>query len=146
MERREMLGGLGAAAVFALAGRETMAADAAHAHHHASPKTAVLVEAVSDCIVAGEACLAHCIVLLGDGDRSVAGCAKSVSETLALCEALRRLAAQGGKQAAAVARIAATACDDCEKECRKHEAKHAECKACAVACADCAKECRKFAA
>ena len=135
MERREMLGGLGVAAVFAMAARETLAADAGHAHHHASPKAAVLIEAVSDCIV-----------LMGDGDRSVAGCAKSVSETLALCEALRRLAAQGAKHAAAVAKIAAMACDECEKECRKHEAKHAECKACANACAECVKECRKFAA
>ena len=144
MDRREILRGMGAVAALAVAGNAM--AQGGHAHHHGSPKTEALIDAVSDCINAGETCLAHCIMLMGDGDKSVAGCAKSVSETLALCEGLRKLAAQGSKHAVAMARLAATACDDCEKECRKHESKHAECRACAKACAECAKECRKFAA
>jgi len=37
-------------------------------------------------------------------------------------------------------------CEACEKECRKHEMKHAECKACADSCAACLKECQKIAA
>lgn len=158
MERREMLGGIGALAATALTvgtayaqntkGAAKAAAPAAHSHHHHgnSAKAELLIDAVVDCINKGEVCLAHCIMLMGDGDKSVAGCARSVNETVALCESLRKLAAQGSPRAAEVARIARAACLDCEKECRKHEAKHAECRECAKSCAKCAKECEAFVA
>jgi Cys-rich four helix bundle protein (predicted Tat secretion target) len=83
---------------------------------------------------------------MGDGDKSVAGCARSVSETLALCESLRKLVAQDSKHAKAVARIAMTACMDCEKECQKHAKLHKECRDCAAACLACARECKAYAA
>lgn len=153
MDRRQLLGGIGAALAAALATRNAHAqAPAAkgsgghHAHHGASAKTELLIDALNDCVSKGEACLAHCLVLLGEGDKSVAGCARSVSETIAICEGLRKVAAQGSKRAAELARIARAACLDCEKECRKHEKKHAECRDCAKACAACAKECESFAA
>jgi len=152
MQRREMLGAAGALAAMA-AGTAALAqagakpAAGAHHHHHGgNAKTELLVDALSECINKGETCLAHCLVLLGEGDRSVAACSRSVSETIALCEGLRKLAAQGSPRAAQVARIARAACLDCEKECRKHEKKHAECRDCAKACAACAKECEAFAA
>ncbi len=126
---------------------DTKPAAGGHQHHHGgNARTARLVDALSDCISKGETCLAHCLVLLGEGERTLAACARSVSETIALCEGLRKLAAQGSPRAARVARIARAACLDCEKECRKHETKHAECRDCAKACAACAKECAAFAA
>ena len=160
MERREWLGGIGALAAVALTGgnanaqadkaaakgKAPAAAAGGHHHHGASAETEVFIDSLSDCINKGEACLAHCLILLGDGDKSLAGCARSVSETLALCEGTRKLVAQGSKRAKEMARIARAACLDCEKECRKHEKKHAECRNCAEACASCAKECEKFAA
>lgn len=159
MERREWLGSIGALAAAALtighanaqtdkaaAKNKAPAAAGGHQHHGASAQTELLVDALSECINKGEACIAHCLMLLGDGDKSVGACARSVSETLALCEGLRKLAAQGSKRAREVARIAKAACLDCEKECRKHEKKHTHCHNCAEACANCAKECEKFAA
>lgn len=150
MERREVLGAAGALAALAAGtalaqGGGAKPAAGGH-HHHAGAKTELLLDAVGDCINKGEVCLAHCIMLMGDGDKSVAGCARSVAETLALCEGLRKLAAQGSARAAQVAKLARAACLDCEKECRKHEKKHAECRDCAKACAACAKECEAFAA
>ena len=50
------------------------------------------------------------------GDKSVAGCARTVSETLALCESLRKLAARNSPRAIEVAKIAMVSCLDCEKE------------------------------
>lgn len=163
MERREMLGGVAVLAAASLvsagaaaqssksapAGKDAAKSPAAgghHEHHGASAKTELLVDAVSDCINKGEACIAHCLILLGEGDKAMAACARSVSEMIAVCEGLRKLAAQGSKRAAEVARIAMNVCLDCEKECRKHENKHAECRACAKSCADCARECKSFAA
>lgn len=152
MRRREMLGAAGALAALAAAGAALAqpgakpAAAGRHDHHGGGAKAELLIDALSECVNKGEACIAHCIALLGEGDRSVAACARSVSETVALCEGLRKLAAQGSPRAAQVARIARAACLDCEKECRKHEKKHAACRDCAQACAACARECEAFAA
>ena len=44
------------------------------------------------------------------------------------------------------ARVALDACVACEKECRKHADKHAECRACAQSCVTCIEQCRKAAA
>ena len=156
MERREVLGSIGALVAAALAGEATAqsskttpakapaAATGGHQHHGTSASTELLIDAINECVNKGEACMAHCLVLLGEGDKSVAGCAKSVNETLALCEGLRKVAAQGSPRAKVLARIVADACKDCEKECRKHETKHAECRDCAKACAACARECQSF--
>jgi Cys-rich four helix bundle protein (predicted Tat secretion target) len=140
MERREMLGAIGALAV---AGVATGAFAADHSHHHpGGSKYQALAAAAGDCVTKGDACLAHCLVLLGDGDKTLAACAKSVNQMLSLCGALQKLAAQNSKHTAALARVALNACTECEKECKKHENKHAECKACRESCTECIKQCK----
>jgi Cys-rich four helix bundle protein (predicted Tat secretion target) len=152
MQRRNFLHHSGAAAVAALAAATTsvLAADPPpmdHSmHHHGGAGYATLASAAGSCVVTGQACLAHCLVLLGAGDTSLAECAKSVDQLLVLCTALQALAAQGSKTTPALAKVALDVCTACEKECRKHEGKHAECKACAESCAACAKECKAVAA
>lgn len=149
MERRELLK---TAAVATLALAASPAARAGeHDHHHqhaAANKYAGLASSSGDCIQTGEACLAHCLVLLGgEGDnKAMAACGQSVSELIAVCTALQKLALQQSKNTLRMAKLTAEICADCEKECRKHEKKHAECKACADACASCLKECQKLAA
>ncbi len=76
----------------------------------------------------------------------MAACAQSVSELLATCEALMKLAIQNSAFTPALAKVSADVCASCEKACRKHEKKHLECKACADACAACLKECQTLAA
>ncbi len=145
MNRRDSLIGAGAAlfaAVQTSAFAQEMVHD--HSHMHGTPLQGLLA-ATSDCVVKGQACLAHCLVLLGDGDKVMAECAKTVNQTLAMCSALQALAAQQSKLVPAMAKLTREACEICEKECRKHE-KHAECKACADSCAACAKECKAIAA
>lgn len=141
MERREMLQGVGA---LAMAGLMTQAdaADHDHHHHHAGGQYDALIISTGDCIAKGESCLAHCLVLLGDGDKAMAECAQSVSQMLALCTALQKLAAQNAPATRALARVTLDVCIDCEKSCRKHADKHAECKACAEACKDCIQQCK----
>jgi Cys-rich four helix bundle protein (predicted Tat secretion target) len=140
MERRELIGALSAIAMTGLAA-DALAADD-HAHHHSNAKFAALIEAAGDCVAKGDACLAHCLVLLGMGDKSLADCAKSVNQLLPLCGALQRLSAQGSQYVVALAKVALESCTECEKVCRKHADKHAECKACMEACADCIKQCK----
>lgn len=141
MNRRDAFLNSGAVLLATAAGTvvaQEMAHD--HSHMHGTPLDALAL-ASADCVLKGQACIAHCLVLLGNGDKVMAECAKSVSQTIALCNALESLAAQKSPLVAALAKVTLDACQSCEKECRKHE-QHAQCKACADACVACIKECK----
>ena len=146
MDRRTMLMGMGAAlAAAGTTGSVHAAHDHHHHHHHAMNKNTALADSATDCVQRGEVCLAHCHELLGDGDKAMAACAKSVNEMLAVCGALGSLAAQNAASLKQMAAVAADVCKRCEDECKKHS-KHVECKDCGEACALCRKECLKLAA
>ena len=148
MNRRELLE---VVAVAGLAGTTVArAADpptTGHEHHdHAAMKYGDLVAATSHCVNAGDVCIAHCLTLLGNGEKELAACAKTVQDLTASCTALRQMAAANSPHVAKLAGVVGDICKDCETECRKHEAKHSVCHDCAEACAQCAKECQKAAA
>lgn len=149
MDRREMLLGTLAAAVTTAAASTASAADAnphQHHHQHGGAKHQKLIDSAAHCVATGEICLAHCHDLLGEGDKAMAACARSVSQLIAICAALRSVAAQNGTQLVKMAKVALDICKECEDECRKHEKKHSQCKDCADACADCAKHCKALTA
>lgn len=144
MDRREMLLGVAAAAIATTAG----AADDhqhQHHHHHDKHKHQALIDSAAHCVATGEICVDHCIELLGQGDKVMAKCARSVNQLIAICTALRSVAAQDGTQLMKMVKVAMDVCKECEDECRKHE-KHPQCKDCADACADCYKQCKKLGA
>ncbi len=147
MNRRELL--LGAAAVAATAvGGSAFAASqdhGGHDHHAMAVGHDKLIAAAADCVTKAQLCLQHCIDLLGQGDKSMAACAKSSSQVIAMCSALQQLASADSKHLGKLARVAMDVCKECEEECKKTE-KHPECKACKEACAACYEECRKVAA
>ncbi len=145
MNRRNVFDTAGAVFLASLAGA-AMSQEHDHSKMHHGSLYQSLVTAASDCVVKGQACLAHCLVLLADGDKSMGGCAKAVNQMLALCGALQNLAAQQSTLVPSLAKVALDACLACEKECRKHEKKHVECKACAESCAECIKACKMAAA
>ncbi|WP_043199502.1 four-helix bundle copper-binding protein [Pseudomonas putida] len=150
MQRRDVLKTVAGAVAVAMA-VPVMAAEQKHEHHHeqgagGDKKYGRLVDSSSDCQKTGEACLAHCLVLLSQGDKDMAACAQSVSELLATCNALMKLALQGSRFTPAMAKVAADVCSSCETQCRKHETEHAECKACADSCAACLDACKAVAA
>ena len=144
MNRREALLSGAAIAAAAVVGR-VQAAEMAH-HHHAAMANAGLTTAAADCIQKGQVCLSHCLQLLGQGDKEMAACAKSVNQMLALCGALQSLANQESAYLPQLAKITMDACNQCEDECKKHADKHEACKACGESCNACAKECKKIAA
>jgi len=141
MDRREAFLGAGALAIGALAS-SARADDDPHAHHHGAGPHAAVAGAAGDCVAKGEVCLHHCLMLLGDGDRTMAACAKSVHAMLATSHALQSLASQDSSLTTAMAKVAVEACKACEDECRKHEDKHAACHECAEACARSQREIR----
>lgn len=115
-------------------------------HHHGAMLNNDLIDAALDCIKKGEACSNHCIVLIKNGDNTVADCLDMVGETLAMCSALSTLASSQSTHLNALAKVCVEVCKDCEKECEVHADKHAECKACMESCAACIDECEKLIA
>ena len=145
MGRRELLAG--ATAVVAMASSNMAFAEMDHsAHHHTSNPYEGAVDAALDCLKNGQACLDHCMILFKKGDNSVAACADTVNEMLAMCSTLSKLASYQSTHLKAFAKVCIASCKDCRKECRKHEDKHAECKACADSCKNCIEQCEKLIA
>ncbi|MCQ9374894.1 four-helix bundle copper-binding protein [Methyloversatilis sp. XJ19-13] len=149
MDRRELIGALGAATAAGLSGKVLAQHDPAHDHHHHGGKASVastphmkLIASTSTCISTGEVCREHCIRLLSEGDKGMGDCAKAVSQMLALCTALQSLAAQNSPLLVATATVALEGCNRCADACKPHVDHHAECKACFDACQDCIKACK----
>lgn len=150
MNRRELLIGATAMAATAMSGKvfaaEHQHDHAAMAHDHAdSKRNEKLIAAAADCVLKANICLQHCIELLGEGDKSMAACAKSSSQVIAMCTALEQMAAAESKYLPQLAKVCMDVCKACEEECKKTE-KHPECKACKESCAVCYKECKAIAA
>jgi Cys-rich four helix bundle protein (predicted Tat secretion target) len=106
------------------------------------PVNKKLVDTASDCVKAGQACIAHCFESFSAGDTSLAACARLVDQMMSVCGTLEKLAAAGSASLPGLAKVALGVCEDCEKECRKHADHHATCKACAESCKACAEACR----
>jgi len=134
LSRRELLLGLGTAATVAAAA-PVIAAMPGHDHSKHSTQQPDILDATNACVDKGERCIAHCLVSFQEGDLQLADCAAKVHEMRAICGAFSYLLAANSSYVREYASICAQVCEDCEKECRKHE-EHIECKACAKACAD----------
>ena len=150
MNRRELLIGAAAMAATAVSSKsfaaEHMHDHAAMAHEHAaSTRNEKLIAVAADCVLKANICLQHCIVLMGQGDKSMAACAQSSSQVIAMCTALEQMAAAESKYLPQLAKVCMDVCKACEEECKKTE-KHPECKACKESCAACYKECKAIAA
>jgi Cys-rich four helix bundle protein (predicted Tat secretion target) len=138
-------GALGAAAMAQAEPADPHAGHDHHAHHgHASSQHQALIDAAQACVVRAEACVPHCVSLLGKGDTSLAECLESVLAMTPVCEAASRLAALDAPRLKDLVKVCSDVCDDCEKVCRKHAEHHAVCKACAESCAAFVKEAKKL--
>lgn len=149
-ERRKALktvGAMGAGLLAATTLGNTASAEAMKHHHHAiSNKAQNLSKTLHDCVMTTEACINHCLDLFKTGDTSLADCAISVQETMAFCTAHAKLASYDSKFLKDMCELSIQVCGDCEKQCRKHDKKHVECKNCADSCAACIKACEAYLA
>jgi Cys-rich four helix bundle protein (predicted Tat secretion target) len=140
LARRQVL----AAGVLLAAGAAGLASAAGPEHaghaHGGAKKYDALREVAHDCLKTGQACLAHCVDTFKNKDTSLAECAQRVEELLATCTMMSQLAAFNSRHLKSFLTGCIDVCNDCERECRKHEKKHAVCKACGDSCAACVKE------
>jgi len=143
MTRRDILIGAGTLAASALAGGLAHAGTE-HKHDHSKHRAQNpdLLAAVNECLVKGQQCIAHCLVVFQEGDTSLAECAAKVHEMQAICGAFSYLVAANSEYSKEYSKICISACEDCEKVCREHD-EHFECKDCADACAALVKAIKK---
>ena len=134
LSRRDILIGLSAAATAAYAG-SAISAMPGHDHSKHSAQLPDVLNAANNCIDKGRRCISHCLVSFQEGDIKLANCASKVHEMQAICSAFAYLLTANSKYIKQYASVCAEVCQDCEKECRKHE-EHVECKNCAEACAE----------
>lgn len=155
MDRRKMLKVATGGMMLAAAGNAVFAAEktkqpAGHEHMHGSGnsinKNQSLIDAAFDSVKKGQACLQHCIELLGQGEKELGKCAMVVNDMIAACAAIEQLGNYNSPHLAKMAKVVMDICQDCEKECRKFEKKHEACKISADSCAVCFNECKKIAA
>ena len=123
-------------------GAASAATDPSHHHQGGAHPWQAVLDTAGICIEKGEVCLTHCIMLMGEGDKTMAACASSVREMLASCRALITLAGAESKFAPKLAALCVDVCKACEAECKKHADKHKACKECMESCTECAKACK----
>lgn len=145
MDRRSMMAGLGTLMTAALADTAlgAQAKSSVTVDRHAGATKGSLAAAAADCSLKSQACLDHCLVMLGHGDQTLAECANLTIQVQAICSSLQRLAVSNSRYLPQLAQLAQQACRDCAAECRKHAENHETCKACMQSCEACAEECGK---
>ena len=132
VSRRDVLLGLGAAAV-TMAYSGNAAAMPGHDHSKHSAQQPKLLDASNNCTDKGTRCISHCLVAWTESDLELADCAKKVNEMNAICDGFSKILAANSNHVKSYAKICKAVCNECAKECRKHD-KHVECRECAEAC------------
>ena len=135
LSRRDLLVGAGALGATFVTGLSSASDAPGHRHEDHAPKHPDILNAVNDCVIKGQQCVAHCLVAFQEGDTTLADCARKVNEMLPICKAFSYQLASNSPYVKALSAVCRQACKDCEAECRKHEDKHVECKECGEACA-----------
>lgn len=108
---------------------------AAIAHEHCMPRRFdAVVAPFQACTVAMGNCIAHCQMMLADGDTSMADCLRTALDADVVCNATLRAATLNSTLTPALAGVSVTAMEACVAACKPHVAHHAECKACHDAC------------
>ncbi|MBQ0945240.1 hypothetical protein KAK07_18015 [Ideonella sp. 4Y16] len=122
----------------------TARAQTDHSHHdHGAPAPAApkgqpapagFVSAYQACVAAANACIAHCQVLLAQGDKSLGACLRTALDTELTCGATLRAATLQSAYLGALAKTSVAAMQACIEACKPHAEHHAECKRCHDAC------------
>lgn len=105
-----------------------------------------LIKAYQACTVALSTCIAHCQVLLAEGDKSLGDCLRTALDCDVTCGATLKAAALQSAHTAALARVAVASMKECVEACKPHVEHHAECKACHDACLAAIKASRRLGA
>ncbi|MCG8412879.1 MAG: twin-arginine translocation signal domain-containing protein [Pseudomonadales bacterium] len=140
ISRRTVMKGA-AALTAAMAGANAMANGHSHegSHDH-------IVDSTLQCKKDAEACMHHLVTEMANGASDLGTCAHKVSEAMAVCESLLRLAVHDSSHLEAMAKVAVDVKRDCVTECDKHADAHEACAALARSCRSCIEACESISA
>ncbi|HFE45648.1 MAG TPA: hypothetical protein ENJ18_09165 [Nannocystis exedens] len=93
-----------------------------------------LLRAVQSCIESGQLCQARCLVRLGEGEKAMAACTRTVTEMIALSQALAGIAAGSPPSLRALAGISRDVCQRCQRACLVYAEEEPSCRECAASC------------
>jgi Cys-rich four helix bundle protein (predicted Tat secretion target) len=144
MDRRALIATAGGLSSLTLLHSTPLTTLVPEQHGAYTPHHPALVETANDCVHTGEVCLDHCFGQFQQGDTTLAKCASLVRELVACCEGLSVLAICNSRHLLEYVKVSRKICEDCEKECRRHEDHHQPCKDCADSCAACMEECDRL--
>ena len=149
MNRRALLGTLGATAVALGAYNSVQAQDAKkgdkdedHDHAHAHDHVDDCAQACADCQLLCQSCRSHCEDLVAAGKKQHVKTMKLCADCGDICALAANIVARHGALSITACEACAKACDECGKACAQfaddeHMQKCAkECKKCATACRD----------
>lgn len=97
-----------------------------------------IIEVCMACAALCNHCATSC--LEETDTKMMARCIQLDMECAALCSTTAQLLSLGSLHATALAKLCATACEECADECSKHTNTH--CQECATACKMCAEACK----
>lgn len=142
MNRRELIGTLGAAGAAAFLAGSSRAADPEHEHAEHFEKCA---EACASCQVECHRCSHHCATLVADGKEKHQETMQYCSDCGDICAVAANISARQGVLSWTICQSCVEACEKCAQACEKFpDDKHM--KACAEECRKCAKACRDMLA
>lgn len=117
-----------------------------HGREPAGGRATALIRAYQACTAAISACIAHCQVLLADGDKSLGECLRTALDCDVTCGATLKAASLQSSHTGALARVAVASMKECIEACKPHLEHHAECKACHDACVAAVRASRRIGA
>jgi Cys-rich four helix bundle protein (predicted Tat secretion target) len=117
------------------------------AHEACMPgRFTALVAPFQACTATVAVCIAHCQVMLADGDKGMGPCLRTALDCDVTCNAVLRAATLNSDFTPALAQTAILAMEACVKACKPHVDHHAECRDCHDACLAAIAAARKLAA
>ncbi|MFN7875712.1 MAG: four-helix bundle copper-binding protein [Pirellula sp.] len=149
MDRRKMIGALGAAgaASFALARNVSGQERNRRTLRHATMRNPVDQECLDACVRCEIACnemVHHCLMQAGNGVKEHVRVAEIALTCQEFCGLAAKLIARSCEMRNETCQLCAKVCDACADECEKNEADK-EMMACDEVCRQCAAACRKMA-
>lgn len=99
-----------------------------------------LVRALQECMIVCNHCLNEC--LAEDQSSTMIDCIRTDRECLEFCAYLEQAIIRQSPYAKELAEICMRICEDCARECQKHDHKH--CQYCAEVCLQCMEACKTY--
>lgn len=106
-------------------------------HHHTGIHREAVIQALTDCAAACEACSSAC---LDEAEVTpMAHCIEACRDCADLCSLAARLLLRDSEMARSLLLVCAEACKHCAAVCSQHT--HEHCQSCAAACTACEQAC-----